>query len=906
MRRFRQCLTLALFAAALLQGCAAYSAGKQSPSEQGAGDPDALMARGSARFNAGDAGAALLDFQAAAGAASTSANLKRGSALLYMQGRALHELGRNTEAIEAYRQAAAAQRRSAELMALGYTLHAWGDALTALGDPYAAQSTYEDALLARRHAHDMAGEARTLVNLAQSQATTGQWGTAIVHLQEVQGLLSQVDLPRQDVARFANSTGLLQALVGQLDSAQLSFTQARQIYAELGDGIGQSESLRNAAYLKVQQGDCEAARVLYTEAQRLLPAERVVERASALNGLGYCLVRLGRGGEAIEPLTAAVAELRSAGRSLELSRALESLGSAHAEVQDARVAIRGYAESLHIAREQHSAEDEREVLFSLGRLAAGQGYPNTAIVYLQAAVNVSQSLRTSAASLAVGNRRTLTTRLSEPYKLLARLLIESNRVAEGEQVLMALKEQEFSGYVRGSEVPLSPVQALNDGQRSAEQEEFSALNDLGDRLADLGAQIRAREAGGALPQDSTLSSLKEKESSVEDDMQALLGQIDVRLKNPASRALEVKVSDSQWRELTQRISEHPLGESTVVIMFAAEEHKTTLLIVGPAGSRSRALPVGNDTLDRLVTQLRTTIESKEDYVPAARELHQLLIAPVERLLAENGWEAGTWMLFLTDRLRYLPVAALIGPDGRHVIESHRLAILTTPALVRMQDDPRSDWTVTAFASTHAYPEYRVGPLPSARIELDGIVRANNAASGIIPGQMLVDDDFTRAAWLRMFQPEARAASGPSVIHVASHFISQQADWSHSFLLLGGGAQFLMSELNSGSLLLSHIDLVTLSACETEVNDQAVGGELEGLGVLLQKRGAHAVIGTLWAVADASTSTLMQAFYRARGARRLMSKSAALQTAQLELLHASDPRLRHPYFWAPFVLMGNWL
>jgi CHAT domain-containing protein len=85
-----------------------------------------------------------------------------------------------------------------------------------------------------------------------------------------------------------------------------------------------------------------------------------------------------------------------------------------------------------------------------------------------------------------------------------------------------------------------------------------------------------------------------------------------------------------------------------------------------------------------------------------------------------------------------------------------------------------------------------------------------------------------------------------------------------------------------------------------------------MGVLLQKRGARAVIGTLWAIQDEGSAALMQAFYKAHGEQHRMSKAAALQAAQLDLLqgriNSSNPAvsLKHPYYWAPFLLMGNWL
>ena len=129
--------------------------------------------------------------------------------------------------------------------------------------------------------------------------------------------------------------------------------------------------------------------------------------------------------------------------------------------------------------------------------------------------------------------------------------------------------------------------------------------------------------------------------------------------------------------------------------------------------------------------------------------------------------------------------------------------------------------------------------------------------------------------------------------------------------------------------------MTLSACQTGVGGgkDANGREIEGLGVLAQKQGAKGVIATLWPVADTSTAQLMQSFYRLREEQKL-TKAEALRQAQLALLSGRvgaggtaerggrvrtadgqqavafvpDPNapFAHPYYWAPFILMGNWL
>jgi CHAT domain-containing protein len=131
-----------------------------------------------------------------------------------------------------------------------------------------------------------------------------------------------------------------------------------------------------------------------------------------------------------------------------------------------------------------------------------------------------------------------------------------------------------------------------------------------------------------------------------------------------------------------------------------------------------------------------------------------------------------------------------------------------------------------------------------------------------------------------------------------------------------------------------VDLVALSACETAVGggEDRNGREVEGLGVLVQRQGAKGVLASLWSVNDEATGQFMRLFYGYRQ-RKGMSKAEALRQAQLAFIENRVPAAlaevgrgrhtdasgkaveratpkaispSHPYYWAPFILMGNWL
>ena len=231
--------------------------------------------------------------------------------------------------------------------------------------------------------------------------------------------------------------------------------------------------------------------------------------------------------------------------------------------------------------------------------------------------------------------------------------------------------------------------------------------------------------------------------------------------------------------------------------------------------------------------------------------------------------------------------------------------MTLSSRTRLGLEPSGKWTGLGVGVSRPHGEFPA--LKAVPAELRAVVREEGQSEGIVPGRVLLDESFTRDAMER-----ALARRYP-LVHVASHFAFQVGSVRDSFLLLGDGRRLTVDEMASTAApYFDGVDLLTLSACETALGS-GDGREVESFGVEAQNMGAKAVVATLWPVADESTRELMASFYRRRQAHPQGGKAEALRQAQMSLLRGeADKTLRdaktryaHPYYWAPFILIGNW-
>ncbi|HSP06770.1 MAG TPA: CHAT domain-containing protein, partial [Acidobacteriota bacterium] len=186
------------------------------------------------------------------------------------------------------------------------------------------------------------------------------------------------------------------------------------------------------------------------------------------------------------------------------------------------------------------------------------------------------------------------------------------------------------------------------------------------------------------------------------------------------------------------------------------------------------------------------------------------------------------------------------------------------------------------------------PLPNARLEVEGIARLFPPEKvAIFEGQAASEEKLKK-----MKLTEYKR------LHFASHGVIDEQNPEFSSILLstpqkGAEDGYLMTQEIFDLKL--NADLVVLSACKTGLGRQIRGEGIMGLSRAFLCAGASSVLASLWNVPDASTAQFMTDFYRSMVTKG-MSKTEALKKARLELIRSG--KFSHPYYWAPFVLIGN--
>lgn len=345
----------------------------------------------------------------------------------------------------------------------------------------------------------------------------------------------------------------------------------------------------------------------------------------------------------------------------------------------------------------------------------------------------------------------------------------------------------------------------------------------------------------------------------------------------------------------------------------------------------------------------TLRNGKKAFREPSQNLYQWLVAPLEKDLAAE--DIKTLVVVPDGALRLVPFSALF--DGQHyVLEKYAVSVspgislmgggvnaknrsyrtllagLSKPGpvveklpspMISALLEPESEETVNRKLSLTREPANTNMPARNtqeAGIKADSLLRQAGAEEKLkdklslpavedelsnlqktVTNTTLLNNQFT----VDSFHRQVAGDEPYEMVHIASHGIFS-SNANDSFLM----AYDNVIKLDDLETLLKQekgaqrgIELLTLSACETAEGDDRA--PLGFTGAALRAR-ARSALGSLWPIADQAASQLMTNFYA--NITQHLGKAEALRQAQLKLLN--DPKMSHPFYWSPFILVGNWL
>jgi CHAT domain-containing protein/Tfp pilus assembly protein PilF len=330
-----------------------------------------------------------------------------------------------------------------------------------------------------------------------------------------------------------------------------------------------------------------------------------------------------------------------------------------------------------------------------------------------------------------------------------------------------------------------------------------------------------------------------------------------------------------------------VSQSAVVIYPILLPDRIDMLISLPGRLKRIQLSVDHPTLAGEVRQFRTMLEKRitREYMRHAQRLYQWLIQPIEAEL--NAANVQTLVFVPDGILRTIPMAAL--HDGKKFL-IQRYAVAVTPGLYLSNPQPMNLQKTKVLIlglseATQGFPA-----LPHVADEASEI-------STMIGGRTLLNNDFMLPGIQQSLTDDVY-----SIVHIASHS-HFSGDKDHSYILTFDDRMTLeqMDQcLGVFRFRQTPLDLLTLSACETAVGDDRAALGLAGVAI---KAGARSALASLWSINDKASSLLVAEFYR-QLMNPALNRAQALQAAQMMLI--KDPQYDHPVFWAPFLMINNWL
>jgi tetratricopeptide (TPR) repeat protein len=893
---------------------------KHRASQDRAGEARTLLRLGWSHYAAGELPAVVEINQQALGL-WREVDDRSGEATSYNDlGRAYLDLGDVSQALDAYQRSLALRPADIDVGNAGHVLLRVGLLYLSVGEWQRSLDALQQALVLARRAHDTRNEVAALANLGSAYHRFGDTGEASRYLAPALELARTIAF-RGAEANVLYELGIGAQLSGELSRSRDLLQQALAIQTGIKDVRGQVITLRRLATVQLALGMPQDALESVTQS---------IEKSPTSSGKAYSA-------------------------SLTLANVSAALGNAP-------TASANYQQAIDRAREVRSRDFEAAALSLYGGFQARQGQFAEARTLLQQGIAIQESLRSQLVDPEL--RMSYASQSLTPYKLHADVLMEMDRASPGAgynaEAFFTNERARARGLLdllatSGIDIRQGVDPALVERERTLRW----SLNAKAAIQTSLLSGKRDEARLRALEQQITdlSSALRETTTRIRQESPAYSALVEPQ---PLAAADVGRLLDSDTVLL-----EFALGETHSWVYAVTGTTFDSFALP----SRQTIEDAAREVYARLISRQPVhgeTPEQRRDRVAHAdaglvdryRALSDMVLGPLAAKLARE-WRGRRLAIVAEGALEYVPFGALPLPgqprDGRvasPLVLTHEIVSLPSASILALLRDegsrraPAPKMVAVLADPVFAADDPRVGtarrgqrsPVPAP---------ADQARAGSVTSELQARDVATRALepfattgargalsrlpFTRM-EAAAVAALAPAasvlratdfaasltlatsdrladyrIVHFATHGLINSARPELSGLALSmvdarGRNQDGFLRLNTIYNLRLSADLVVLSACQSALGKEIAGEGLVGLTRGFMYAGARRVIASLWQVDDVATAELMKRFYRGLLQERL-TPAAALRAAQLEL--RGQPQWSSPFYWAGFLLQGDW-
>jgi len=762
------------------------------------------------------------------------------------------------------------------------------------GDLEMARQAYEESahLLEGKDDKVTLGFARA--GIASVFLLQGNYQAALDHYGRAAALWHEAGNGQNETTALGNM-GTIYLHLGEPELAQRKIEQALSARRALGDKAGEANAVQNLGDAYQMLGQPQKALAHFEQGASLFESVgRRADQATVFARMGALEDRLGQRAEALLHFERAQSLSHEIGdRRIE---AIARLGLARLALEGGNLpeTFRMAEEALQLTETGGFRPEQEGVLVCLARAELASGHLDNARRRMEVALEIAESIRASIAG--ADFRRSYFAGVRNRYDLLIDILMRQQLPAEA----FAVSERARSR---------SLLELLSETRSGIE-------NGVDPQLLRREKQLRA--------------ALRVKISAPEAQVRGLVLDYrevtnEIRSQSPRYAAL-IAPEPLSLADVQSGL----LDDETVLLEYALGEEHSYVWAVTKSSVSAHRLP--SRAIVEAAARAAYLEMSARQGTGQVQILSRMLLGPVEKQLGHKRLAVVS-----EGSLQYIPFAALLTAGGEPLVTGHEIVSLpsaSTLGVLRQQvssrpmpkgsvavfgdpvftrDDPRVN--EPASVSKHSRPEESLVALRSVELrsaqdaglkQFDRLPSTRSEAEAIAgfagkSGRSFLDFDATREAAISPDTENYR------ILHFATHGLLDNRHPELSGLVFslvdrqGHPKNGFLQAFEIYNLRLS-AELVVLSACQTAIGSDIRGEGLLGLSRGFMYAGAPRVVASLWKVPDLASAELMKRFYRGMMVER-KPPAAALRAAQAEL--RSHPRTADPFYWAGFVLQGEW-